>query len=440
MKLSKVWFFCLLALVAVACQATLARPDGDSSLAESSRSGFRVPKLVGFEQFKRLFNKVYTLHVENLVRAKLYIARAFRAFISSFRYKYGHSSSYLAVNQMSDWLPEQLGRSVLKPEALVGIESVRIVPVADLMTDSKTSGTHGIQESTEQRRKRSTDNDLPDLIDLMNDDEQDGPDRRRDPTRSPLPDAVFTDNRGCLLPPKDQRDCGSCWIFSALALYEWNYCAIFRDRLEFSEQYAMDCGDRMGLRGCSGGFFTQMRDFVQEFGVELAGRYPYTARNGQCPYEPSTPSANMGLLRFKDEGFVGVRLREVERYLSMAPLMMVLSLNDKFHEYGGGVDDAIGCSEKSVHAVLTVGSGREDGKEYWLIRNSFGTLWGELGYYKLSKFSGCIHNEAGYVLNNPIVPVRRNPHYLAEPVERKLVNQMRANLARSAAISPWGVK
>lgn len=423
MKLGYVCLLTLLALVAATSPSILASPDEEPSLIESPRSRFKVPKLVDFEKFKRLFNKVYSLRVENLVRAKLYIARAFRAFISSFNYKYGRSSSYLAVNQMSDWLPEQLGRSYLNPEALVSIKSVPIVAVDDLMKDS---GMEKQQKSAQPaRRKRSPGNDTPDLIDFSNEQEQ-----------SRLPDAIFTDNRACFPPPKDQGDCGSCWIFSAMALYEWSYCTVFHDRLEFSEQYVMDCGDRMGLRGCGGGFFLQTRDFVQEFGLELADRYPYAASNGQCPFEPTTPSANMGLLRFKDEGFVGVWLRDVERYLSMAPVIMVLSVNDKFHEYGGGVDDARGCSRKNIHAVLTVGSGREDGKEYWLIRNSFGLSWGELGYYKLSKLSGCVHFDAGYVLNNPTVPRTRNPHYLAEPIERKRVDQMRANLARSGITSP----
>lgn len=91
----------------------------------------------------------------------------------------------------------------------------------------------------------------------------------------------------------------------------------------------------------------------------------------------------MGELRLNDYGFVGIALGEVQKYLRIAPVMMVLFLNDEFLEYGGDVDSLIGCREERKCSFI-VGSGCEDSKEYCLIRNSFGISWGEAGYYKLS--------------------------------------------------------
>lgn len=56
-----------------------------------------------------------------------------------------------------------------------------------------------------------------------------------------------------------------------------------------------------------------------------------------------------------------------------------------FWQYGGGIfDDASSCGTSLDHAVAAVGYGTDtDGTEYWLIRNSWSTYWGEEGYIKL---------------------------------------------------------
>lgn len=69
-------------------------------------------------------------------------------------------------------------------------------------------------------------------------------------------------------------------------------------------------------------------------------------------------------------------------------MVINVAVGDKFAQHGGGVDDLIECSTENMHAMLLIGSGREDGKEYWLVRNSYRISWGELVHYKpLSKKS-----------------------------------------------------
>jgi len=73
----------------------------------------------------------------------------------------------------------------------------------------------------------------------------------------------------------------------------------------------------------------------------------------------------------------------------------IFSETQEFSSYQSGVLYT-SCPQKSDHVVALVGYGVENGQEYWLIKNSWGTSWGEQGYVKLAKdnYSGsaCVQN------------------------------------------------
>lgn len=210
-----------------------------------------------------------------------------------------------------------------------------------------------------------------------------------------LPDQVFVDHRvsNCFFPPRDQGFCGSCYAFATIALYEWLYCIITGNKVAFSEQYVVDCGETVGLGGCSGGSYSEVSSFVEKFGLELRQNYPYTQIEDQCPYDNehiSKHPESMGYIRINGQSFVNIRPEHVDYYLTGGPIVAVLMTNSEFSEYGGGVSSLEDCNTEAFHAVLIIGSGREDGKDYWLIRNSNGVNWGERGYFKLNKQSPCL--------------------------------------------------
>lgn len=213
-------------------------------------------------------------------------------------------------------------------------------------------------------------------------------------------DELFIDHRrsGCIFKPRDQGACASCFIFATIALHEWKHCHDTGKLVAFSEQMIMDCGERMEIKGCEGGHAYIVGRYIARYGLHLREDYPYAWNVKTCPYHLDEDPSVMGYLKSKSEaGMINVLLPDLEEYLHKTPMVFNFCSYNGFLEYGGGVDkpDNI-CDQKLGHSMLLVGMGRQDGQDYWLLRNSYNSDWGESGYYKLSKDSKCIHGDRGW--------------------------------------------
>lgn len=217
-------------------------------------------------------------------------------------------------------------------------------------------------------------------------------------------DEIQIDHRksNCFFRPRDQGDCASCYAFAAISFYEWAHCMATGNLVAFSEQYIVDCGARFGrdsLDGCNGGKFTIVNEFVDKFGLELQENYPYIEREYQCPYARGEDSKKIGYMRISSSQWSDFSKDEIDKKLKHSPVLINMKINRSFAEYGGGIDLGSSCRvAEGVHSALIVGSGKQDDKEYWLVRNSFSSGWGEQGYYKLNKRTKCIFPSYGFTL------------------------------------------
>ena len=77
-----------------------------------------------------------------------------------------------------------------------------------------------------------------------------------------------------------------------------------------------------------------------------------------------------------------------EAVANIGPVAVTVDASQfSFQLYTGGIYDPPNCSDFNLdHGMLVVGYGtNQDGKDYWIVKNSWGTVWGEAGYIKMSK-------------------------------------------------------
>lgn len=368
--------FLLVLLVAATLRAATAQLSDEDLEASGKQNALK--QVFDFQKYKNLFSKHYESILEELRRRKLFLARAISALASIIRFKHRQSSSYLGINQFSDWTSNEL-ESLWIPRGEVEQQK---------KSASQSSHCESIKSQPDQRKQpnpiQSALNSVSYWFNLVEDWQLDV-----------QPEQVHFDLRRskCFSRPRAQGRCGSCYTFSTIALYEWLHCRQTGKLVEFSEQFALDCGHLTTQRptGCQGGFERDVGSLVARFGLMKRSDYPYTARQGKCPLETDGKD-RVELVEFDEPGLEFVPEFFFESYLEKKPILLGIAEIPNFLHYGGGVDDPKECDLDKGHSMLLVGSGKQDGKDYWLFRNSYSTFWGEKGYYKLSKASNCLQD------------------------------------------------
>jgi cathepsin L len=199
-----------------------------------------------------------------------------------------------------------------------------------------------------------------------------------------LPDTVDWRTKGYVTPVKDQGQCGSCWAFSATGSLEGQYFRKQSQLVSFSEQQLVDCSKSYGNEGCNGGLMDQAFEYIKSKGIERESDYPYTARDGKCRY-------NAAKIVTKVTGETDIKQGDEddlkEAVATVGPVSVAIDAShDSFQFYRNGVYDEPDCSPDQLdHGVLAVGYGTLSGKDYWMVKNSWGASWGQKGYIQMTR-------------------------------------------------------
>ncbi|KAH0697466.1 hypothetical protein KY290_015331 [Solanum tuberosum] len=196
-----------------------------------------------------------------------------------------------------------------------------------------------------------------------------------------LPQSVDWRKRGAVAPIKNQGSCGSCWAFSTVAAVEGINQIITGEMITLSEQELVDC-DRDQNVGCNGGLMDYAFEFIiSNGGMDTENHYPYSGVDGRC--DPIRK--NSKVVSIDDYEDVPRNEKALQKAVAHQPVSVAIEASGRaFQLYTSGVFTGE-CGEKVDHGVVVVGYGSEDGKDYWLVRNSWGTKWGESGYVKMER-------------------------------------------------------
>jgi C1A family cysteine protease len=207
-------------------------------------------------------------------------------------------------------------------------------------------------------------------------------------TGATLPDSIDWRTKGAVTGVKDQGQCGSCWSFSASGAMEGAWFISTGKLVSISEQELVDCaGIRYGSSGCNGGQMDGAFKFAIDNGICTESSYPYTSgdtqKDGTCQKCVAAVTIDECFdVKSNDQ----LALKEA---VSKQPVAIAIEADTRyFQSYAGGVLTASTCGTTLDHGVLIVGYGTENEEDYWLIKNSWGTAWGDEGYMKMARNKG----------------------------------------------------
>jgi len=203
--------------------------------------------------------------------------------------------------------------------------------------------------------------------------------------QDPPPASVDWREKGYVTPVKNQERCGSCWAFSTTGSLEGQHFKATQKLVSLSEQNLVDCSKKEGNKGCKGGLMDKGFEYIiKNGGIDTEESYRYKGVDGRCEFKQADVGATM-------KSFVDVK-RGSEDALQQAiaeigPISVAMDAGHmSFQHYKQGIYKERQCSSvKLDHGVLAVGYGSNSEGDFWIVKNSWGEIWGDKGYFMLAR-------------------------------------------------------
>ncbi|KAK4301796.1 hypothetical protein Pmani_026065 [Petrolisthes manimaculis] len=322
------------------------------SSSSSSSSSSNTLLQDEWELYKMEYRKEYGSEVEERLRREIWLQNRHTIVQHNQLYVQNLTSYRMTVNHLSDKLPREI-----------------------------TSTLTGLSDPSQQQQHHNTTTYLPPDEDVV------------------LPSTVDWRTKGAVTGVKSQGQCASGWAFATTGSLEGQLFRYSRHLMSLSEQNLVDCCHL--CYGCHGGRMDYAYTYImQNNGIDSELSYPYEARNNVCRYHPAASVARV-------KGYTSITPGDEKALMSavatIGPVAVAIDASlSTFHYYTHGIYYDPHCSSTQLsHGALVVGYGRQLGYDYWLVKNSWGSTWGDQGYIKMARN----HNNNCGIASAPVYPL-----------------------------------
>lgn len=203
-------------------------------------------------------------------------------------------------------------------------------------------------------------------------------------------------NANCMHEIRNQGNCGSCWAFSATGVVSDRCCLYDADHGWLAPEELVSCD--MANGGCNGGWEYTALDYVAKNGLVHEACFPYVAARVACPSKCADGKDWKASHVCKCKARVSCQGAEaMKKCITTGPVTAGMYVYRDFLAYKSGIYH---WDKKSSylggHAIRCFGYA-DTPEAHWICANSWGTSWGEAGFFKIGK------GEVGIDT--------RNPHY-----------------------------
>ncbi|OWF53460.1 cathepsin L1-like [Mizuhopecten yessoensis] len=199
-----------------------------------------------------------------------------------------------------------------------------------------------------------------------------------------LPEKIDWKTEGWVSPVGNQFQCGSCWAFTANGAVEGQHYNVTGQLVPLSAQDLMDCSNAEGNNGCEGGSMIQSYEYIiKNKGIDTDVSYPYTGKDEKCHFNKTNVGATLtGYGKVQK----GSELALQKAVATIGPIAVAVdATTESFEMYKHGILNDQKCTQNVNHSLLVVGYGTLNGTDFWLMKNSWGTSWGNKGYIMMSR-------------------------------------------------------